>query len=451
MTDSTTNTLIQRSLRTFYILATAQSVSQIGSNMSFLAVGIYVYQQTGQATPLALLSLFIILPRIIAGGVAGVLADRYDRRTLMIIGDTGAALGSLALVISVGSGSFQVWHVYAAALWQALFSTLQRPAFEASVSQLVPDSQRHRANAILQMSGPAALLLSSALTGLLYVAIGVVGIFLIDLMSFLVAVVTTLFLRIPAPPHTNAETKADGSMLSEWRSGINFLWSRRPLFLMIAQVTLFGFFISSVFSLMTPYVLARTGSAPTVGILTAILSIGGVVGAILIGVWGGFKRRIDTIMIAMILVLIATMVFGTNQTPLVMGATLFMAMMGVAGANTMWMTLLQSKVPGDMQGRVFAIFTQLTLVLTPVGYLLIGPLADQVFTPLASAPAWKEGAPGIMFGVGAAGGMGGLFTISGGLALIVTSITYSLPSVRHMEATLPTYSSVADVPPVPQS
>jgi MFS family permease len=344
MKDSTTNTLIQRGLRTFYVLAIAQSVSQIGSNMSFLAVGIYVYQQTGQATLLALLSLFIILPRIIAGGVAGVLADRYDRRTLMIIQDTGAALGSLALVISVGSGSFQLWHVYAAALWQALFSTLQRPAFEASVSQLVPDSPRHRANAILQMSGPAALLRSSALTGLLYVAIGAVGIFLIDLMSFLVAVVTILFLRIPAPPHPNGETQAGGSMLSEWRSGINFLRSRRPLFLMIAQVTLFGFFISSVFSLMTPYVLTRTASAPTLGILTAVLSIGGVVGAVLIGVWGGFKCRIDTIAIAMILVLLATILFGTNQTPLVMGATLFMAMMGVAGANTMSMRLLQSKL-----------------------------------------------------------------------------------------------------------
>lgn len=123
-------------------------------------------------------------------------------------------------------------------------------------------------------------------------------------------------------------------------------------------------------------------------------------------------------------------------------------MMGVAGANATSMTLLQSKVPGDMQGRVFAIFTQLTLVLTPLGYLLIGPLADQVFRPLASSPAWTEGALRVLFGVGAAGGMGGLFTISAGLALIATLITYALPSVRRMEATLPTYSSAADASPV---
>jgi DHA3 family macrolide efflux protein-like MFS transporter len=445
---STTNTAARRGTRTFYALAAAQTVSQIGSNMSFLAVGIYVYQKTGEATPLALLSMFLILPHLIASGVAGVLADRYDRRKLMIIGDTGAALGSLALAISVSSGNFQLWHLYAAALWQALFSTIQRPPFEASVSQLVPDAQRHRANALLQMSRAASLLVSSALTGLLYVAIGVVAIFLIDLISFLVAVTTTLTVRIPAPPRTegtDGEAKARRSMLSDWGAGLNFLWSRRPLFIMVVLTALFSFLISSAYALTTPYVLARTGSEPTLGFLTALLGVGGIVGAILVSAWRGFKRRIDTAIFGMILTLIATVLFGTQQSPVVMGASLFAAMMGVSIANTILMTLLQAKVPGDMQGRVLAIFTQLTLLLTPLGYLLIGPLADQVFKPLASSPTWTEGLLGTMFGVGAAGGMGGLFTVSAVLALLATLITYALRSVRDMEATLPTYTSAADV------
>jgi len=445
--SSPTSNPIRSGVRTFYSLATAQTVSQIGSTMSFLGVGIYVYQQTGEATPLALLSLFLLLPIIIAGGVAGVLADRYDRRTLMIIGDTGAALGSLALVISLSSGNFQLWHVYAAALWQGLFSTLQRPAFEASVSQLVPDEQRQRANAIMQMSKPTALLIASALTGLLYVAIGVIGIFLIDLISFLVAVSVTLLIRIPAPPRTQGEASAHQSMLKEWSAGLNFLWSRRPLFVLIVLGAVIGFFITSAFALMTPYVLARTNSETTLGIINAILSVGGVFGAIMIGVWGGFKRRIDTIMIAMILALITTMLFGTNQSPIVMGAALFVTMMSLIGANTTLMTLLQSKVPGDMQGRVFAIFTQSTLVLTPLGYLLIGPLADKVFIPLAGSPAWTEGTAGMLFGMDAAGGMGALFAITGGLGLITALITYALRSVRHMETTLPSYQSPIDAPP----
>lgn len=442
--QSTSTSPTNKSARTFYSLAAAQTVSQIGSNMSFLAIGIYVYLQTGQATPLVLFSLFLLLPYIIVGGIGGVLADRYDRRTLMIIGDTGAALGSLALVISLSSGNFQLWHVYAAALWQGVFSNLQRPAFEASVSQLVPEAQRQGANAIMQISKPTAILLASALTGVLYVAIGVIGIFFIDLISFLVAVTTTLLVRIPRPPRSQDDTKVRPSMLKEWGAGLGFLWSRRPLFILVVLGAVFGFLISSSFSLMTPYVLARTGSEVTLGIITGIMSVGGIVGAIAIGVWGGFKRRIDTIMIAMILVLIAMILFGTNQAPIVLGAALFLAMMGVSGANATLMTLLQAKVPGDMQGRVFAIFTQLSLLLTPFGYLLIGPLADQVFTPLASSPTWADGSLGMLFGSHAAGGMGILFAITGVLGLIAAFITFVLPSVRRMEITLPTYNSAAD-------
>jgi hypothetical protein len=321
---------------------------------------------------------------------------------------------------------------------------LQRPAFEASVSQLVPEAGRQRANAVLQMSKPASILVSSALTGLLYVIIGVVGVFLIDLVSFLVAVVTTLLVRIPAPIRTQGESPARPSMLKEWGAGLHFLWSRRPMFVMVTLASVVSFLITSAYALTTPYVLARTGSELTLGIITAIMSIGGLVGAIAIGAWGGFKRRIDTIMISMILVLIATLYFGTNQSPIVLGAALFVAMAGVTGANATLMTLLQSKVPGDMQGRIFAIFMQLSLVLTPLGYLLIGPLADQVFTPLASSPLWIESAAGILFGAGAAGGMGVLFAVTGGLGLLVTLITYALPSIRKMEVTLPSYSSAAD-------
>jgi MFS transporter, DHA3 family, macrolide efflux protein len=448
--SSSTPTSLSHGLRTFYALAMAQTISQIGSTMSFLAIGIYLYQQTGQATPLVMMSLFLLLPNIFAGGIAGVLADRYDR-LLMIIGDTGAALGTLALVLSVGSGSFQIWHVYAASLWQALFSAIQRPAFEASVSQLVPESHRQSANAIMQMGKPASTLVASALAGLLYVAIGVVGIFLIDLISFLVGVFTTLLVRIPRPERTDATKQAGGSMLKEWRTGLHFLWSRRPLFILVMLASLIGFLVTSAFSLTTPYILARTESEAALGLITGIMSVGGLVGAIAIGVWGGFKRRITTILMGMALALLATMMFGTNLSPLTLGAALFVAMMGITAANITLMTLLQSKVPADMQGRVFAIFMQLTLAFTPFGYLLIGPLADQVFTPLARSSGWVEGIFGTLFGVGAGGGMGVLFAVTGGLGVIATLITYALPSVRQMEATLPTYNSPAEVSPSSQA
>jgi MFS family permease len=218
---------------------------------------------------------------------------------------------------------------------------------------------------------------------------------------------------------------------------------------MVALGALFSVLISSVFALTTPYVLARTGSEVTLGILMAIMSVGGVLGAILIGVWGGFKRRVNTILFGMILTVIGTVLFGVNVSPLALGAALFIAMMSVAINNTVLMTLLQAKVPGDMQGRIFAIVMQLALLLMPVGYLVIGPLADQVFTPLASTPEWAAGTLGMLFGSGAAGGMGLLFAASGVLALVALLVTFALRSVRNMEDTLPSYQTAADAVPMP--
>jgi hypothetical protein len=212
----------------------------------------------------------------------------------------------------------------------------------------------------------------------------------------------------------------------------------------LAHAAVFGFLISSAYALTTPYVLARTGSALTLGLLTALMSVGGVAGAILIGAWGGLRRRIDTILLAMLLVLAATVLFGLQLPTLVLGAALFVAMMGVTCANTTAMTLLQAKVPGALQGRVFAVFTQLSLALTPLGYLMIGPLADRAFTPLANSASWAAGVLGRLFGTGAAGGMGGLFALTAGLGVIATLVTYGLPSVRRLEESLPTYRSAAD-------
>lgn len=440
---SATDPRQQRGLRTFYTLAVAQIVSQIGSQMSSLAVGIYVYQQTGQATPLTLVALFLMLPTVLAGSIAGVLADRLDRRLLMIVGDTGAALGTVALFISISTGAFQIWHLYVVALWQSLFGVFQRPAFTASITLLVPDDQRQRANAIMQMGGPAAGLIAPALTGVLYAVIGLTGVIAIDLATFLFAVSVTLLVRIPRPKRTEHGEATRGSMLRELGGAFRFVRERRPLFIHILQVTLLNFLIGSCFALLTPYLLARTGSEATMGLLLTVLNVGGIVGAIAIGAWGGFKRRIDTIMISCIIALIAVFGFGMAQTPLMLGVMLFVVMAGITILNASFFTFMQSKIPGDMQGRVFALLDQIGVGLTPIGYLLVGPLADQILEPLAASESW--GALGGLFGTETGAGMGLMFSVSAGLSLLVTLVVYALPSVRRMEATMPDYASSAVV------
>src|SRR5271168_285723 len=132
-------------LRTYYLLVATQTVSQVGSRISFFAVGISVFAQTSHATPIAIISFCQTLPWIVGAGFAGAMADRYDRRRLLILANAGFVVTSGLLLASLASGAFRLWHLYALTLITAAIATVSRPAFSASVTMLVPDSHRDRA------------------------------------------------------------------------------------------------------------------------------------------------------------------------------------------------------------------------------------------------------------------------------------------------------------------
>ncbi|HEY3889541.1 MAG TPA: MFS transporter, partial [Caulobacteraceae bacterium] len=150
-------------LAIYYALLVTQTVSLIGSQISEYAVSIAVFRATGHATPLALVAFFSVVPAIVFGGFAGALADRFDRRGMMLIGNIGFTVCSGLLLASFASGAFQLWHLYVLTLCASVFAVLERPAFQASVAMLVPDSHRDRANAVGQMTGPAAGVIAPAL------------------------------------------------------------------------------------------------------------------------------------------------------------------------------------------------------------------------------------------------------------------------------------------------
>ncbi|HEX2906188.1 MAG TPA: MFS transporter, partial [Phototrophicaceae bacterium] len=184
------------SLRTFYILVVTQGLSLIGSRMSSIAIGIRVFAETGDAAPLLLTAFFNELPAMLFNSAAGVLVDRWDRRRVLILADAGQAVGSLLLVLSFLSGAFQVWHLYAVALLSGTFAMFQEPAKSATMTLLIPDTGRDRANAIQSMLFPLAGVVAPALTGLLYGLVGIAGIMLIDMVTFAAAVGVVSRLRL---------------------------------------------------------------------------------------------------------------------------------------------------------------------------------------------------------------------------------------------------------------
>jgi MFS family permease len=155
--------------------------------MTAVAVGIWVFRETGLAAPLLLVSFFTELPGMLVGGLAGVLVDRWSRKWVLVLADTGQALGSLLLLLSFQSEGFQLWHLYAVSLLVGIFSTFQGPAESATVTLLIPEGQRERANGIMEMAFPLAGVLAPVLAGLVYGWVGVAGVLAIDLITFLFA------------------------------------------------------------------------------------------------------------------------------------------------------------------------------------------------------------------------------------------------------------------------
>jgi MFS transporter, DHA3 family, macrolide efflux protein len=428
----------RKNLRTFYAIVATQTLSMLGSRLSGLAVGFEVYRDTGEATPLLLVSLFTMLPNIFAASIGGILADRWDRRKLMLVSDAGQAFCSLLLLVSFASGAFQLWHLYAMVVLSQVLSAMQGPAFAASITMLVPEEQRDRANAITQLARPSAGIIAPILSGIIYSAVGVVGTIAIDLTTFLVAAAVFLVLDIPMPAKSEAHSASHESLLRSLAGGFRFLWSFKSMLVLIIQFALVNFCIGGSMGMAMAYTVSRTGSEAEAGLILGISSAGALTGGLIMSVWGGTRPRIHTIMIGLIASGVALTLFGTAQTTPTLSATIFMVMLPLAFVNAPVLSILQAKTPPDMQGRVFAVIDQISLALMPPAYLLYGYLADNVLEPAVGTPAWSALAP--LVGNSRGAGMAVIYVAAGIVMAVSSALVYALPLLRRMEATLPDYT-----------
>jgi MFS transporter, DHA3 family, macrolide efflux protein len=428
---------MKRSFLTFYSLLLTQTLSLIGSQMTSLALGIWVYETTGDASPLALVAFFAFLPRVLTLGFAGVFADKYDRRYVMALADAGQAVGTIVLLTVLVLGVFQLWHLYLVAVIQAIFGVFQAPAFQASVTMLIPDKHRDRANAIQMLTGPLAGIIAPSFAGALYAFVGLNGVITVDLLTFLVGVVVVLFMDIPKPDKSKAAAQMGLSFWSQANAGLRYVWESRSLFYIFCLMGINNFFIAGIMVLRTPYVLARTGHDEiALGLIMSVASAGSIGGTILMSIWGGFRPRIHNVLIGSTMMGLSLFLVGTQSNPVFIAAAASLGAIFPPIINASLISILQIKVPHDLQGRVFAAIQQMSMTLMPLSYLLVGQLADNVFEPQAQSASWAFSG---LVASGAGAGIGLMHLIAGSIVMIVALCFYAWPAVRHLETILPDF------------
>ncbi len=435
----------RRRVVTFYALLVTQTLSLIGSRMTTVALGIWVYTTTGQTTPLLLTAFFTELPGMLGAGLAGVLVDRWSRKSVMILADVGQALGSLLLLASFVSGAFQLWHLYAVSLLQGIFAVFQGPAERATVTLLIPEQHRERANAIMQMAFPLAGVLAPVVTGLIYGVVGVTGVIAVDLATFLVAGSVVSVLTIPRPPVSEEGQAGRGNLLAELRGGLRYLRRRRPLLIFLLYMTLYNFLLNGPLDLSIPYLISLTGSEARAGLGLGIASAGALAGAALMTVLGGYRPRLRLFLFGALLNGLMFLMLGTARSFPLVSLALFLVVLPLPANGALFTSILQVKTPPDLQGRVFALESQLALLGSTVSFLLIGPLVDRVIQPRVGGPGWHWVAA--LVGSGPAAGIGLVLVVTGLLMLAATLLVFGVPSVRRMEAVLPDYESVPETTP----
>lgn len=429
---------IPGSMRAFLTIWTGQLISIVGSGLTSFALGVWIFDQTGQATPFAITVLFGALPRILLAPVAGSVADRWNRRRVMVLADTGSALVTLGAALLVFSGQLHVWHIYLLSLAGATFASFQEPAYMASITMMVPKKHLARANGLVQTGQAIEMLASPLLAGLLFVAVGLQGIIVIDFVTYFFAIGALLLVHIPQPAAaTSVQEKRWGMVLRDALFGWRYLRARAGLFGLLVYFALVNFVLNLSGVLTGPLVLSF-GSASTLGFVQMASGLGLLVGSLLMSAWGGPQRRIRGVIGFITLGALGPLLMGLQPSGIFAGAGFFILMFCVPFASASSQAIFQSKVAPAVQGRVFAIRGMIARSMMPLAFLLAGPLADYLFESLMREGGALGGMViGRLIGFGAGRGIGLMFVITGLSLVVASALAFANPRIRRVEDELP--------------
>jgi MFS transporter, DHA3 family, macrolide efflux protein len=406
------------SIRQFLIIWTGQAFSLLGSQLVQFALVWWLTITTGSATVLSLATLAALLPQILLGPFAGAVVDRSSRRLIMIAADGFIAAVTLLLALLFWLHLASVWIVCLILMVRSAGAAFHWPAMQASTTLMVPRRHLARIGGLNQLVVGAAAVIIPPIGAWTMTVLPMQAIIAIDVVSAIPAIVPLLFIAVPQPLR-RADAAAPGakpvSLWADMREGMRYILGWRALLILVVIGVLINMLIQSVGSL-TPLLIMKhfQGGAAELGWWEASLGFGAILGGLTLSLWGGFRRRIVTQMLALTLggaVLIGVGLAAPQYFPYTLAAV-FVAgflesfVMGVGGA------IAQALIPPDLQGRVLSLISSLTLGLAPFGLLIAGPFADtfgvQTWWILASA----------------------VISVMGIVAL-------SIPSVAHIEDAVP--------------
>jgi DHA3 family macrolide efflux protein-like MFS transporter len=427
---------IEPGYRTFLIVWFGQLVSQVGSSISRFALGLWVFQRTGSTTQLALVILAARVPALLISPLAGALVDRWQRRRAMILSDAGAAAGTLTVAALLATGSLQIWHLYVVLGIASAFGAFQQPAYTAATTLLVPKRHYARAAGLVQLAGSAGTVLGPIAGAAILVVGGLTTAFVTDLATFAVAVLTLSAVRFPELEEPRRPQRGFRVLLAEARVGLDYVTRRRGLVGLLVAFSAVNVAISFHSVLIFPLLLGFA-TETTAGATISFGALGMVAGSAFMSAWGGPRRRVEGLLAALTTAGIGLAVAGLRPSPLGVATGIFITLFSIPIAAGISQAIWQSKIPPELQGRVFSLRLMMALGATPLAYLLAGPLADHLFEPLLATGGALAGTVGRLIGTGPGRGIGAFFIALGACIVVVAATALGNARIRNLDREIP--------------
>jgi MFS family permease len=427
-------------MRLFSVVWSGQFFSLLGTYMSQFALSIWAWEKTGQATTLALVALFSFGPSVLMFPIAGALVDRWNRKLVMMISDVAAGIATIVVFALLYTGRLEVWHLYVTGTFTGIFQSFQWPAYSASISLMVEKKDYARASGMLSLADSISNIIAPAAAGILLSIIGVSGILTIDIVTFIAAVSILLVLVIPQPQRTEEKK----SILKDAVFGFGYIAERRGLLGLQLSFFASNLVMGFAFTVLTPMLMLRTGNDTVItGAVQAAFGVGGVVGGVAMSIWGGPKRRVYGVLFGMIgSTLFGMTILGMGQAPIIWMVGAFVTMIFGPVTNASNQAIWQSKVPPEVQGRVFATRALIAQISTPVAMVIAGPLADRVMTPSMMPGGALYGVFGWLVGTGPGAGIGLLFVFLGIIGALISIGALAIKTIRNVESDIPDHDTV---------
>jgi len=414
---------ILKELKNFLILWSSQSLSQLGSNMTSFSIIVWAFEKQDSVLSISLLTICSLLPSILLSFLAGTFIDKWNKKIIMLMSDTIAAICSVFVLVLLFNNRLEISYLYIINIILGITNAFQSPASSVAVTMIVPKEYYIKISGLQSLSSSMVTTFTPLVATAIYAFGGMKVILFIDLTTFFVAFIA-LLCCVKIPDYVIYKKEQKSSAFADCLDGVSYIFNNRGI---LHLIIFMGFvnLIASIYNCnLTPMILARTDNNKNIlGVVTSFVGIGGVIGSILVTIKKPSKSKVNTIFNSITFsFLICNTLLGVGRNVYIWSLAVLAGHIAVPFLTGNVESIMRTKVPIDIQGRVFSARNTIQYATIPIGYILGGILADKCFEPIMASNSIFKQLLSIIVGSGKGSGIAIIFIIIGFIGFTVCCI-----------------------------